>query len=425
MQTVLYEDAAHELFGPLTLFRPEFELRCGVLLLREKLEMRMPGSLVALLTCRELAAVVDAEHPGRGVDALREEPTLFLSGRVIVDDTLVSAIRDVTGDAVLTSGGTPVGAVVQGEISRRAGALRNSGCDVGALGVENSFEVPARVATYPWDLVNLSAEEIEADAALLSRFGEIGATAHPSAQLVEPARIAAGEGSRIDAGVVVDATEGPVVIGRDVRIMPNAVVMGPVSVGDRSTIKAGARVYGGTSIGEGCKIGGEVEGSVFQGWSNKQHDGYLGHSYVGSWVNLGAATDNSDLKNNYSPVRVVIGGRTVDTGSIFVGATIGDHTKTAIGTKLNTGTVIGAFASVLANGFPPKWIPSFSWGTPDGFFEYDLERALETARSVMARRGFELSSAMVSLIEDVFETSRPDRKGKPPAEAGDGGPGGG
>ncbi|MCK5496407.1 MAG: hypothetical protein KAI80_08360, partial [Hyphomicrobiaceae bacterium] len=299
MQTVLYEDGAHELFGPLTLLRPEFELRCGVLLLREKLEMRMPGSLVALLPRRELAAVVEADHPGRGVGALREEPTLFLSGRAVVDDALLSALRDVTGEAVLTSGGTPVGALAHGETGRRAEALEKSGGDVGTLGIETSLEVPARLATYPWDLVNLTAEEIAADAALLSRSGEIEGTVHPSAQLVEPARIAAGEGTKVEAGVVIDATEGSVVIGSDVRIMPNAVIMGPVSIGNRSTVKAGARIYGATSIGEGCKVGGEVDGSIFQGWSNKQHDGYLGHSYVGSWVNLGAATDNSDLKNNY------------------------------------------------------------------------------------------------------------------------------
>ncbi len=425
MQTVLYEDGAYGFFGPLTLLRPEFDLRCGVLLLREKLEMRVPGSLVALVPRRELAAVVEAEHPGRGVDALREEPTLFLSGRVVVDDALLSAIREIAGEAVLTSGGMSVGAVAQGEVGRRAGALEKSGGDIGTFGIGRSLEVPARIATYPWDLVNVTAEEIEADALLLSRFGEVEGTVHPSAQLVDPARIMVGEGTTIEAGAVVDATEGPVVIGSDARIMPNAVIMGPVSIGNHSVIKAGARIYGGTSIGEGCKVGGEVERSVFHGWSNKQHDGYLGHSYVGSWVNLGAATDNSDLKNNYGTVRVVIGDQTLDTGSIHVGATIGDHTKTAIGTKLNTGTVVGIFASVLANGFPPKWIPSFSWGTPDGFTEYDLERALETARGVVARLGFELSPAMVSLVAHVFEKSRPERKGKPPAEAGDGGPGGG
>ncbi len=409
MQTVLYEDGAHRFFGPLTLLRPEFDLRCGVLLLREKLERRRPGSRILLLPRPELADVVAEQHPGRGIEGLTDEPTLFLSGRVIVDDTLLDALGEIDGESILTSGGTAVGALVAADAPARADALAESRDDLSRLGIAATSEVPARVARFPWELVALTSEEITADAALISRFGEVEGTLHPSATLVEPSRIAVGEGSRVAAGAVIDATDGPVVIGRGVEILPNAVIIGPSAIGDGSRINACARIYGGTSIGERCKVGGEVEGSVFQGWSNKQHDGFLGHSYLGSWVNLGAATDNSDLKNNYGTVRVAIDGRTVDTCSTFVGATIGDHSKTAIGTKLNTGTVVGVFANVLATGFPPKSIPSFSWGTADGFVEHDLAKALETARRVMVRRNVELTMAMESLIVRVFEAERSGR----------------
>lgn len=180
--------------------------------------------------------------------------------------------------------------------------------------------------------------------------------------------------------------------------MPNAFVEGPAAIGDRCVVRAGATIYRGVSIGPACKVGGEVAESVLHSFSNKQHGGFLGHSCVGSWVNLGAGTDTSDLKNNYGAVRVEIGGEIIDTGSMFVGATIGDHSKTAIGTTLNTGTVVGVFANVMARGFPPKAIRSFSWGTEDGFVDHDIERAIDTASRVMARRDVELTPAMEALI---------------------------
>jgi UDP-N-acetylglucosamine diphosphorylase/glucosamine-1-phosphate N-acetyltransferase len=150
-------------------------------------------------------------------------------------------------------------------------------------------------------------------------------------------------------------------------------------------------------------VGGEVSASIIQSHSNKQHDGFLGHSFVGSWVNLGAATDTSDLRNDYRPVRVTVGGEEVDTGQLSVGSLIGDHSKTAIGTKLNTGSVIGAFCSVFPGRFPPKSLPSFSWGTADGFVRYDVQRAIETARAVMNRRGVKLSPAREAAIRAAHE----------------------
>jgi UDP-N-acetylglucosamine diphosphorylase/glucosamine-1-phosphate N-acetyltransferase len=250
--------------------------------------------------------------------------------------------------------------------------------------------------------VRLTPEEITADAAAVGGMGEVRGSVHPGAHLVEPGWIAIGDGSTIGPGAVLDATAGPVLIGSGATVMANAVVMGPAAIGDGSSVKAAARIYGGTSIGPVCKVGGEVAGSVLQSFSNKQHDGFLGHSYVASWVNIGAATDNSDLKNNYGNVWVEIAGEVRDTGLTSVGATIGDHTKTAIGTKLNTGTVIGVFCNVLASGFPPKNIPAFSWGGPDGFVRHDIEKALDTARGVMARRGRKLTAAEERLIRGVY-----------------------
>lgn len=409
MQIVLYEDGQFGQFGPLTLLRPEFELRCGALTLREKLEARRPEWRVALLPRAELRDVVEERYPDRGVDALGEGRTLFLSGRVIVDDELVSAFEGIEGETLLTSGGEIVGALVDGHARGRVDTLAESPGDLSRMGVGDMLEIPARVVSYPWELVRLTAEEIVRDAPVVSRGLDHGGEICEGAHLLNEGSISLGEGSSIAPGAVLDARNGPILVGRGVTVMANAYIEGPVALGDRCTVKAGARIYSGTSVGPVCKVGGEIEGSVFQGWSNKQHEGFLGHSYVASWVNLGAATDNSDLKNNYGSVRVTIDGRTVDTESTFVGATIGDHTKTAIGTKLNTGTVVGIFCNVVSTGFPPKYVPSFSWGAPGGFVEHDLERALSAARIAMGRRDVEMSRAEEDLIRSVHAATASER----------------
>lgn len=406
MQVVLYEDGQHRSFGPLTCLRPVFALRCGALCLHEKLERRRRGWRVLLLPRPALAAVFSEQFPERGVSGLADEPTVLLSARAVPDEPLLKALEAASGETIFVASGVPVGARVERNVRDRVEARARAGGDVGALGLSATTDVPARVVSYPWDLVRLTADEITADAAVIGGMGEVRGSVHPGAHLVEPGRIAIGDGSTVAAGAVIDATAGPVLIGAGAVVMANAVVIGPAAIGDRSSVKAGARIYGGTSVGPACKVGGEVEGSVFQSHANKQHDGFLGHSYLGSWVNIGAATDNSDLKNNYGSVRVEIDGEVRDTGLAFVGATIGDHTKTAIGTKLNTGTVVGIFCSVLSTGFPPRHIPAFSWGGPGGFALHEIDRALDTARRVMARRGEKLTPAAEALIRGVYEEER-------------------
>ena len=401
MQVVLLEDARNSRFGPLTLLRPEFDLRCGALELREKLEMRRPDWNVVLCPRPELGELVSERHPGRGLDALGDGPTLLLYGRVVVDEALLSAIGSLAGEATLRSDTEVVGALLEGgardRIEERSVAIGG----VDALGLDASAAVPARTVTYPWDLVSCAAAEIAADAELAADMGEIKVELHHCARLLAKENVSVGEGSEIGPSVVLDARKGPVVIGRDVTVMPNAVIIGPAFVGDGSVIRACASLYGGTSVGPVCKVGGEVQASVLQSHSNKQHGGFLGRSFVGSWVNLGAATNNSDLKNNYGNVRAEIDGESVDTGSASVGAVIGDHSKTAIGTRLNTGTVAGIFCSIFADGFPPKSLPSFSWGTKDGFVRYELDAALDTASRVMARRGEAMTPALERRITEL------------------------
>ncbi len=205
------------------------------------------------------------------------------------------------------------------------------------------------------------------------------------------------DGARIDPGVVIDAQRGPVILDRDVRVQPFSYLQGPLYVGPGSLIRAGARIYGETSIGAVCRLAGEVGESLFLDFGNKQHDGFIGHAVLGSWVNLGAGTNCSDLKNNYGPVRVDYGLGAVDTGLRFLGLMMGEHGKSAIGTLFNTGTTVGFGANVFATGFPAKHLPNYTWGDPDGP-PYAAAKAAGVARTVMARRGCLFTEAHAELF---------------------------
>jgi UDP-N-acetylglucosamine diphosphorylase/glucosamine-1-phosphate N-acetyltransferase len=210
----------------------------------------------------------------------------------------------------------------------------------------------------------------------------------------------------VKPGVVLDAEEGPIHIERGAVIEPNAVLMGPCFIGPGSIVRPGATLRGGVTIGPVCKVGGEIECSVFQGRANKQHDGFLGHSFVGEWVNLGADTVTSDLKNTYGAIRVHVNGVGAETGQHFVGSFIGDHAKTGIGSILPTGCVIGVAANVFTQKRIPKFVPSFAWLTDEGLTEYQVDKAIRIARTVMARRDTHLSHAEAALLADVARRAR-------------------
>ena len=191
--------------------------------------------------------------------------------------------------------------------------------------------------------------------------------------------------------------------------MSHSFIQGPASIGNDSIIKKGATVYHNTSIGEYCKVGGEVESSVILSFTNKQHEGFLGHSYLGSWINIGAGTNNSDLKNNYENITVLLNGKPVDTGSRFVGLIMGDHSKTAINTMFNTGTIAGVSCNIFGEGFPPRYIPSFSWGGSAFLKQYDIKKSLDVAEIVMKRRNRELTPEEENMLRKVFELTGKER----------------
>ncbi|NIR48526.1 transferase [candidate division KSB1 bacterium] len=403
----IFEDRSYSQLHPLSLTRPVFELRCGLTSLREKIRRQFPDRALHFM-CRDyLVETVQETQSVANVNDLTSGECLFINGHLLADSRLPKALSTESERLYLHQGQLVAAFLNGSNIEKMQRSYK--GLDLSKFDDVPKVEIEAQIIEYPWDLVNLNAQEIQKDFAYLKQGGQIQGKVYDQATLLNKDEIYVGKNSVIKPGAVLDAEAGPIYVGENVTIMPNAVIEGPVFIGDNSIIKIGAKIYEGTSIGEWCKVGGEVEESIVHSHTNKQHDGFLGHAYLGQWVNLGADTNNSDLKNNYHPVKVPINGQMVDSGSMFVGLFMGDHSKAGINTMFNTGTVVGPMSNVFGGGFPPKFIPSFAWGGKDGFVEHNLEKALETARRVMARRNIDMSPAYETLFRHVFELTQNER----------------
>ena len=232
---------------------------------------------------------------------------------------------------------------------------------------------------------------------------KIGGDFHESCIFLNQKNIHISDSAKISAGVILDASEGPIIIDENAFIDIGVMIKGNTYIGKNSKINPGAKLNGEISIGPYCKIGGEVEATIFHGYSNKQHDGYIGHSYIGEWVNLGANTNNSDLKNNYGKIKFDLGFKKIDTNEMFIGSMIGDFSKIAISTMLNTGTYIGMGANVFGSGFQNKLIQSFSWGKKE---VTDFKKFLSTLEVVKSRRDKNISEKEKNLLRTLYNNSQ-------------------
>jgi UDP-N-acetylglucosamine diphosphorylase/glucosamine-1-phosphate N-acetyltransferase len=408
----LFETPAYKKLLPLVHYRPVYDLKCGLITIREKAELHYPGIPFSFY-CREyLTDIVKQKNPGSQVNVIDGTNCLFINGHIVVDIDFVKQVSLNGDDAVYITDNTIAAIKLSGKNLELVKDKSSEHFVLSNFAHLPQINISVKLITYPWQLVNINGGEIASDFLLLKPKDvkdNIKGTVYDGAMLVNRDDIVILEGSKIKPGVVLDAEAGPIYIGKNVTILPNAVIEGPACIGNNSIIKAGAKLYENSSIGPFCKVGGEIEASIIHSYSNKQHDGFLGHSYLGSWVNLGANTNNSDLKNNYSTIRMIVDGEEIDTGSMFNGAIIGDHSKTAIGTLLNTGTVIGVSSNIFGAGFPKKFVPSFIWGGIDKTVEFDLQKSIETAKRAMIRRGVEMTPADEKLFLTVFELTRHER----------------
>ncbi len=398
-------------FYPLSLSRPIWELRCGMTSLADKLIARTGATDVACFVPQYMA------------DVYRQRTELAVNDAAqLAGDSLLLVDPRVKADGfdVATTGPSEVGLDAEGHVLY----ARVAADDLGKLATddiekflasakENLPTVKSSLAVwnYTWELVLENPDQITADFAVAGLSGIEGTLEQPNAIRGSAKDVFVGAGAVIHPMVVIDAANGPVYLDEGVEVHPFTRIEGPCFVG-KDSILLGAKCREGNSIGPMCRVGGEIEESIIQGYSNKYHDGFLGHAYVGEWVNLGALTTNSDLKNDYGSVEVMLDGkRPIDTGSTKVGSLIGDHTKTSIGTLLNTGSYVGAMALIMATGKPlPKFIPSFAW-----FLEgvvtkgFGKKKLFGTAEIAMGRRKQQWTEADLAMWETIFEMTSPMR----------------
>lgn len=405
MALVIFEDHGCSNLLPLVYSRATFNLRCGFTNLREKIEAAFSQPAAAFFV-RPLIAGVMADRWKLPVNvAPAADEQVWVNGRA-----MFRAAIDLPAQSAVWSGDTLVAAKMNAktavtltvEVLSDAGRLKTSLRDLKHVDVpESAFTL----VEYPWNLIHANAGEITRQFAHHGQGARLGKV-YDGVYVLNESAVLIGRGSRIKPATVLDAEEGPIHIGENVTVNPNVTITGPCFIGDNCTIQSGANIRGGTSLGSFCKVGGEVEGTIFHGYSNKQHDGFVGHSYVGEWVNLGADTVTSDLKNTYGPVKVMVNGREVDSGEMFVGSIIGDHTKTGINTALPTGCVIGYASNVFCSAYAPKFLPSFSWLTDEGRQVNDPKRALAVALKVVARRKRVYSDAEQQLFLSIADEAK-------------------
>lgn len=364
-----------------------------------------PGAILSLLV-RDRLTEVYRDRTGVEVNAPAAAVDLFINGAALVTRRLASRLHE---EGVYVAAGNIIAARFN-DVARREAfqdAWREGMLNAGSFNAPVR-EVECSFLTRPWELITANRIMLEHDAAF---FPPNAVYAEPQSDVFYRASgsIFIGSGVRLGAGVVLDADAGPVIIDDDATILPHAVIIGPAYIGQRALIKAGAKVYEGSIIGPECKVGGEIEDTIFHSFANKQHDGFVGHSYFASWTNLGADTNTSDLKNNYSEVRAVLEGAEYRTGTRFLGTIMAEHSKCGINTMFNTGTVVGVGCNIFGADFPPKYIPNFSWGGSVGLMEHDLERFLSTAETVMARRNVPLKNSERDLYRAVFHMTEAQR----------------
>ena len=268
-----------------------------------------------------------------------------------------------------------------------------------------SVELHGRLLGAPWEMMDQNADQLCED--IPHFFPGYAADEISGCHVIGNGLISLGSKVEVEPGSVFDVSEGPIRLSDGVVVRTHTRLAGPAYVGPGSVVLGGS--LSKITIGPVCKIRGEVESSVILGYANKAHDGFIGHAYLGRWVNLGAFTTNSDLKNNYGPVRVGSPGGPMDTGLLKVGCLLGDHVKTGIGTLFNTGTVAGAGSNLFGGGMPPTFVPPFSWGSGDDLVEFHLDKFLEVASRSMARRGIELDDGMESVLRRAWHRSQPQR----------------
>ena len=390
MNYILFDHKRHQLF-PFTHTRAVADIRCGILTMRERWEYYLHQS-TGTLTEHYLQPL----YP-----ALTRTDNIYINGGVAATGKLVAALQAMEPEHKLMLHDTVI--AVRTAYAGSTDDLENAIAQLPSTHYQGDTFLLRNV----WDIFALNDRAIKEDFALVTH-GRKSAAIPDGVTVSCKENLFIEEGAKVLPGTVINAASGPVYIGVDAEVMEGTLIRGPLALCTHGVLKMGAKIYGATTIGPGCKVGGEINNSVFFANSNKGHDGYLGNAVVGEWCNLGADTNSSNLKNNYDEVKIWSEheGKLVKTGLTFCGLIMGDHSKCGINTMFNTATVVGVSSNIFGAGFPDKYVPSFSWGGNDSMVVYEFDKAMETADRMMGRRGTKLSDAERDMYRHLFENRK-------------------
>lgn len=406
MQIILFEDYKIWNFLPFTYTRPFATLRVGIDTILEKWKFYIPE--IKLVTRNPLSEKFN--------DIYSEIETLFINSRFLPTENLLYQLQNLEKNSILTYHDEIIAfrceeSIIQEELIHRPITQDFFNQLKKQLQEEEFGDQNYVYFSKITDLFQKNGFLISWDFKRLTEHIKSVEIQDPFTKVYGPENIFVEEGAEIRSAIL-NASKGPIYIDKYAEIQENSVIIGPCVIGEHAVVNIGAKIRGETTIGPYCKVGGEVSNSVFLGFSNKAHDGFLGNSYIGEWCNLGADTNTSNLKNNYSNVKIYSEylEKSIDTGTQFCGTFMGDHSKTGINTMLNTGSVVGVFANIFGGNFPPKFIPSFSWGGVDGFETFQLDKAFEVAEKMMKRRNILFTEIDKKILTHVFHETDKFRK---------------
>lgn len=388
MNTILY-DLHWESLLPLTYTRPVAEIRMGLFTLRQKWENYLQTTV----------SFKTEEYLSEKFPICIEHENLFINSNIIATEPLAHAVAQLKIGQGLFSDNDMFAVVLS----------REDATDFESVNWEKiekiQWEESYKKLEFPEQIFLWNGDEIRKDVEFWTR-GRVSVPLNEWNRVLGADNVFVEEGAEV-CFATLNASQGPIYIGKNAKVMEGAILRGPLVLCENAQVKMGAKIYGDSTFGPHCKVGGEVNNAVLFGYSNKAHDGYLGNAVLGEWCNIGADTNNSNLKNDYTEVKIwdYVTERFRQTGEQFCGTIMADHSKIGINTMLNTGTVIGVSANIFGAGFPRQFIPSFSWGGAGGFKEYLPKKALQTANLVLQRRGLTANDMEERILKHIFEIS--------------------
>ncbi len=394
MNYILFDSSFRNNLLPLTFTRPVADLRIGILTIREKWELLLQEK-TSTLTEPYLAV----KYP-----LVKAETNILINGSICPNEALLAEVKKLKSGETLVQGDSIIAMCLEADSldsfgGEAADDISTITTDIDFIKVENT-----------WELFQFNDRAIREDFELLTK-GRKSQPLSKTNRVVNPENIFVEEGAVVEFAIL-NASTGPIYIGKEAEIMEGSKVRGPLALCDHSVLKMDAKIYGATTIGPYSKVGGEVNNSIILGYSNKAHDGFLGHSVLGEWCNLGADTNTSNLKNTYEEVKLwsYAEDAFVATGLQFCGLIMGDHSKSGINTMFNTGTVVGVNSNIYGAGFQRNFVPSFSWGGTHGFADFDLNKAIKIATAVYKRRGIAFDQVEMAILKEIYNLTHKNRR---------------